>query len=805
MLSHYRVLDLSDERGMFCSYLLAQLGAQVVVIEPPGGSASRSLVPVSGGQNSRKGLWWEAYARGKQSLVLDLETSEDRSSLHSLVAEADVVVESFTGAQAQRLGVTQEALAEINPAIVVVSISPFGRTGPKAEWPATDLSIWASSGALVLAGDSDRAPVRTSVPQAFLHAGADAAGAVLLALRARSRSGQGQHVDVSAQQSSAQAALSSNLSAPNNSGITIRREAGGLAGIFPIQLVWPCKDGFVAITFLFGPAFDRPNKRLLTWVHEAGYCTVEDVETDWGALLARMVVGGEEPEAYFDLCDKVKAFTLAHNKSELFEVGLKRGVYIARIMNVAELLAEKHFRARGYWQQIRINQTDVAVPGAFARFSSSPLQIPGPAPALNTFKGFAPRAPLDTGQEPGDEALPLTGLKVLDFMWVIAGPTFTRTLADYGATVIKLESTLKLDPARASPPFKDGVATIEHGTPFANFNAGKLGITVDPRNPVGREVILDLVRWADVVTESFSPKAMKDWGLDYQTLKQINPDLIMVSSCLMGQTGPRAQVPGYGNMAAAITGFYELTGWADRSPAGPYLAYTDGVAPRFMLIALLAALEHRRKTKQGQHIDLSQAEAAIHMIAPAILDHGLNEHTWTRIGNRDLTLCPHAVFPARGEDRWVAIACQSDEAWRALCGVAGFADQLADESLATVAARLAREAELETLISQWSQNQDEYELQAQLIEAGVAAHVVQNSEECVKDPQLVHRRHFINVHHSSVGNMVIEGSRFQLSRTPAHTARAHPGIGEHNAEILTDILGYDVDRMADVFASLAMQ
>ena len=198
-------------------------------------------------------------------------------------------------------------------------------------------------------------------------------------------------------------------------------------------------------------------------------------------------------------------------------------------------------------------------------------------------------------------------------MWVIAGPFFTRVLADYGATVIKVESSTKLEPARGSPTFKNGEPGLESGVPFANFNAGKLGITVDPSNPVGREVIRDLVRWADVVTESFSPKAMKAWNLDYEALREVNPDIIMVSSCLMGQTGPRAQVPGYGNMAAAITGFYDLTGWSDRSPAGPFLAYTDGVSPRFMLASLLAALDHRRRAGRGQHIDLSQSEAALHL------------------------------------------------------------------------------------------------------------------------------------------------------------------------------------------------
>ncbi|HIG44433.1 MAG TPA: CoA transferase [Gammaproteobacteria bacterium] len=811
MLSSYKVLDLSNQQGMFCGYILAHLGAEVTVVEPPAGSPVHQIPPFVG--DNGDSLWWQAYSRGKKSLSLDLESVAGRNRLNELMADADFLIESFSNREVKRLGIDYQSVAVTNPRLIVVSITPFGRTGPKADWPATDLTVWAAGGAHILAGDNDRAPVRTSVPQSFLHAGADAAGAALIALQERHKSGLGQHIDVSAQQSSAQASLSAILATPNNSAITVQRAAGGLAGIIPAQLTWPCKDGYVAITFLFGPAFNGPNRRLLTWVQESGACTEQDVAVEWGERLAAMARGEAEPDAYFEICKKIESFTLQHTQQALFDEGIRRGLYIAPTFDIEKLLAEPHFQARNFWHRIEIEPNSlklkhaIRAPGAFAKFSASPMTLPGAAPtrkSAGTMNPARKRGPSASGSSQSN-TLPLAGLKVLDFMWVIAGPLFTRVLSDYGATVIKVESTKHVEPARAAPTFKNDDAGIEMGVPFANFNAGKLGVTIDPSIPQGREVILDLVRWADVVTESFSPKAMKAWGLDYETLKQINPNIIMISSCLMGQTGPRAQVPGYGNMAAAIAGFYDLTGWPDRSPAGPYLAYTDGVAPRFMLASLLAAMEHQRKTGEGQYIDISQAEAAIHFLAPAILDHEINQRAWQRMGNRDLQFCPHGVYPAKGEDRWIAIACQSDAAWQSLCDVAGFTDAAADKSLLDSDNRHSRADELDELISTWTISRPADEIQQHLIEAGVAAHVVQNSPECMRDPQLNHREHFVSVPHNSVGDFVIEGTRFKLSRTPGRSLRANPELGEHNVHVLTEILGYDVDQMADVFASLAME
>jgi len=261
-------------------------------------------------------------------------------------------------------------------------------------------------------------------------------------------------------------------------------------------------------------------------------------------------------------------------------------------------------------------------------------------------------------------------------------------------------------------------------------------------------------------------------------------------------------VPGYGNMAAAITGFYELTGWGDRSPAGPYLAYTDGVSPRFMLATLMAALEHKRRTGEGQHIDISQAEAAIHLLAPAILDYELNGNTWRRMGNRDIELCPHGVFPAAGEDRWVAIACNNNDSWRALCDLCNLHDLA---GLVDAPARQAREDAIEMRIADWTRQRDADEIVGALIARGVAAHVVQNAPECMQDPQLAHRNHYIRAPHTGLGELMIENTRFLFSRTPARVSRAGPELGEHNVDVLTGILGYDMDRVADIFASLAME
>ena len=399
------------------------------------------------------------------------------------------------------------------------------------------------------------------------------------------------------------------------------------------------------------------------------------------------------------------------------------------------------------------------------------------------------------------ENLPLKDVKILDFMWVMAGPASTRILADYGATVVRIESPTRVDTARTLQPFHGNKLGPDSSGLFANCNAGKLGISLDLGNPASRGVVHDLLRWADVVTESFSPKAMRAWGYDYEQMRKVKPDIIMLSSCLMGQTGPLAKIAGFGNMAAAISGFHNLTGWPDRPPAGPFGAYTDYVSPRFTALSILAALDHRRRTGEGQYIDQSQAECSLHFLGPAILDYTANGRIQSRVGNTDSAFAPHCVSPAAGEDRWVAIVCRNDADWRELCSAMERDDLGNDPRYASAAGRREHREEIEGAIAAWSRTLEAGEVESILQSRGVPAHQVQNSTESYRDPQLIHRRHFVEVDHPTLGKFTVEGPRAKLSRTPAGVRSAAPMLGQHNQYVLEEILGYSEERITELAAS----
>jgi benzylsuccinate CoA-transferase BbsF subunit len=403
-----------------------------------------------------------------------------------------------------------------------------------------------------------------------------------------------------------------------------------------------------------------------------------------------------------------------------------------------------------------------------------------------------------------ENRLPLQDVKVLDFMWVLAGPGITRLLADYGATVIRIESVNRTDPTRTVGPFQDSRSGAERSGLWANNNAGKYGITLDLSTDGARTIVMDLVRWADVVCEAFSPKAMRAWGFDYESLRLIKPDLIMLSTCLMGQSGPLSRFAGFGNLAAALCGFYNLVGWPDRTPSGPFSAYTDYIAPRFGACALMAALIHRKLTGEGQYIDQAQAESALQFLALPILDFSANGRSYRPIANRDLYHAPHGVYPAAGDDRWVAIACRNDDDWRTLCAVMGTLELVSDVRFSSFVARQACSAELDVIISNWTRNLEAPEIERRLQEREVPAHVLQAAADLYQDPQLHHRRHFVEVPHPELGKTWVENSRFALSRTPARVERAAPMLGEHNQYVLQHILGYNEDRIAELVSGGAL-
>ncbi len=397
--------------------------------------------------------------------------------------------------------------------------------------------------------------------------------------------------------------------------------------------------------------------------------------------------------------------------------------------------------------------------------------------------------------------LPLEDVKILDFMWVMAGPAGTRMLADYGAVIVRIESPTRIDTARTLAPYQNNQIGPDASGLFSNCNAGKFGLTLDIGNPRSREVIRDLVQWADVVTESFSPKAMRAWGLDYPALSKIKPDIIMLSSCLMGQTGPLASFAGFGNLAAAISGFHNLTGWPDRKPAGPFGAYTDYVSPRFTAIAVMAALEYRRRTGKGQYIDQSQAEASLHFLTPALLDYSANGSVQIRAGNSDRELAPHGIYPAKGEDQWVALVCKTEDDFAALCDLLKRPQLALDARFKTLGDRRQNASALDEIISSWSRELESRDAELLAQARGIAAHAVQNSAEFYTDSQVAHRGHFVELPHPVYGKTTVEGSRTKLSRTPAQARRAAPTLGQDNQYVLEKILGYSEEQIGDIAAS----
>ena len=673
MLSPYRILDLTDERGDLAGHMLAGLGADVIAIEPPGGSTARRCGPFADdSEDPERSLRHWSYNRGKRSVVLDLDTTIGQDELKKLAKGADVLIESGSPGELAARGLGHEDLRALNPALVYVSISPFGQDGPKAGWAASDITLLAAGGQLALTGDADRPPLRVGLPQAFLHGAAEAAGATLIALHERSRSGLGQHVDVSVQQAVMQATQSYALSAPLGA-VRGERSAGSIkAGELDLRLGFPCADGNVSISLLFGDSIGPFTRRLFEWIHDEGMCSEADRDKDWIGFGMLLHTGEETIEEWERIKLLVEAFTVTKTKSELLEAALERRLLIAPVWNVQDVTDSEQLASRDYWETVdQDGFGPVKHPGPMVKCSVTPLKPLGGAPVLgqHTDEVLAerqrkPSAPAPRG--PTSTDLPLKGVKILDFMWAMAGPAYTRVLADYGAEIVRLESSKDLEVCRGLNPFRDDDPDPECSGIFHNVNAGKLGMTIDMKNPKARDVICDLLRWADVVTEAFSPKAMKNWSLGYDQVKQINPEIIMVSTCLMGQTGPMAMYAGFGNLAAALSGFHSITGWSDRTPAGPFSAYTDYVAPRFTVAAVMAAIDHQRRTGEGQYLDFSQAEASTHFLTPSLLDYTVNGRIKGLNGNSSDRFSPHGVYPTSGNDHWVAIACETDEQRAAL-------------------------------------------------------------------------------------------------------------------------------------------
>ena len=402
------------------------------------------------------------------------------------------------------------------------------------------------------------------------------------------------------------------------------------------------------------------------------------------------------------------------------------------------------------------------------------------------------------------DVLPFEGVKIADFSWVGVGPISTKYLADHGATVVRVETANPLDILRVAGPFKDRVPGPDRTQFFADYNTSKMGLTLDLKNPAGIEVAKKLIVWADILTESFTPGTMRSLGISYEAARAINPSIIMASTCLMGQTGSAASFAGFGFHAGAIAGYYEITGWPDLPPDGPWTAYTDTISPRFLGATLMAALDHRRRTGQGQYIDAAQIEMGLQFLGPQLIDFRVSGRSVSRMGNRSTTAAPHGAFPCAGDDQWCAIAIDTDEHWAGLQRAMGAPQWAKDARFGSAEGRLAHQDEIEAHLSQWTRPRPPGEVMELLLKEDVPAGVVQRSSNLQMDPQLAHRRFFRELDHQVMGTIPYPGHQFRISGYDSGPRSAAPVLGQHNDQVLREVLGMTDEEITEAIVGGAL-
>ena len=800
-LAGLRVLDLSDARGILAGRMLALMGADVLAIEPDGGSSARRLAPFDDQGNS---LFWAAWAVGRRSLVLDHGDARFRA----LLAQADVVLQSGNPAR-DRLLDTDELLA-VNPALIHAIVTPYGLSGPKAGYVDSDLTIWAAGGPLKPTESQAGMPTRMTLPQAFHHAAADALCGVMVALEARRQSGQGQRVVSSAQASATQSTLSLSMaSVIGHPNYVFRAEVKSKkkrqldlsgSGSRTQRSKWPVRDGLVEMHLGLGPAAGRFTNNLFALMAARGACSPEFATWDWVTLPA-LIEDDQIPDERMEQArEEVARFLAGLTKREAVDLALEHRLMLAPIMSMADLAHSPHAAARGFFDDIG----GLKLPGKLAQGFDEGFVVPRPAPMLNeggtqaeaawqTVRDTVPFMADTPADTPADApARPLQGMRVLDLSWVVAGPMIGRCLADFGAEVTRIESAKKPEVARLTGPFPDGVRDLDRSGLYENCNAGKQGVTLDLGTAEGREIVARLAARADVLVESFAPGQMARWGMDYDTLSRDNPGLVMLSTSLMGQAGPWRALAGFGNIGAAMSGLQMLAGQAGGDPVGPYGPYTDLVAPRLALSVLLAALNDRRATGRGRFLDIAQAEAGMHFIAEGFAQYAATGQVPVAQGNRDAHMVPNNVYPcaaADGETAWVAISAQDDGAWAALCAIAG------GDAALELEQRRAAEGEIDAALAAWCKARNASEVEQQLQAAGIAAHVAAAPDDLARDAQLQHWGHFQSLARRDGTPAWFEGCRFHLSATPAQTTRAAPHFGRDTDAVLAG-LGYDTAAIA---------
>jgi crotonobetainyl-CoA:carnitine CoA-transferase CaiB-like acyl-CoA transferase len=688
-----------------------------------------------------------------QSVAVDAE------NLASVLAGADFLADSYGLEVLSDHGLSRQRIESINPALVHVSVSAFGSGNARSRWQGAELVASAMGGALRLTGEPDRAPVKEALDACTFHAEMAAVAGAMAAHYARGTHGQGQHVDVSIQE----VAFSRNVNGVlvwNFDRRKLHRVGGALNyGRATVRCIWPLADGWCFHTLMTGRFGAPANQGLSDWMDAAG---LENPlrGVDW--LGYNRSTLDADTRATWEKA--IAAFFKTRTRAQIRGEGRRRGINACVVESPVDVLADAHLEAREFW----VMRDGRREPGRFARMVSGAEPGAAPIKMHDSAAPFRQPSPAAPAQRPG----PLAGVRILDFSWALVGSITTKVLGDLGADVIKVETRSRPCLSRLDVQVSVSRADDLDDKPwFAHLNTSKRSLAIDLKRPESRMVINPLVDWADAVVENFSPGTMDKLGLGYLQLSQRRPDIVMASGSVYGQTGPMAGEWGVDGTGGALSGRTWMTGWADRDPLVPgAVPYGDVIVPYVLAACIAAALAQRREHGAGCHIDASMYEICVQQMRSAIVaaQQGTPPR---RLGNSDPTVLQQDVYPARGEDRWVAISV-FDEHQRARLNELTGGRPLAD----------------------WTRGQDERELVNQLQAAGIAAGVLQDIEDLMEhDAPLLARGALVELPHPKLGVFGHVRTPISFSRDAQRPYRA-PGMGEHNAEIIRAAAGLDATQ-----------
>ena len=786
-LSDIRVVEYSiGHAGAMCGKAFADLGADVVKVEPPSGNLLRKAGPFpnDAADSESSGLFMYLNAN-KRGMSLDIRMADNRRRLYELISAADIFVSDVQPKQAKELGVDADTVGELDSRLIRAYVTPFGNTGPYRDWKGTDLIAWHMGGmgwespAMFVTDPENQRPLRARGNQSMYLAGWVAAAGAMCALFHREKYGQGQEVDVSAMD-----AVSSHI---RGNFATFSYDISQMPetrekGMFP--WIWECKDGYATATFIMNHWW----KSLKVLMGNPEWAEKEEY-----AELSGRREGMEEIES------NVSAWVKGFKRHELYELLQSRGIPCFPVQSVDEIVESAHYRERGFFvsQNGRTRNSAMVQPGPTIRFSNTPWELKRPAPRLAqdepdslwpASNGAAPRKEAAAG----DRSRPLEGIRIVDFGWILSVPYAGGWLGSLGAEVIRVESNTRLELGRSGlGGGADGVAGPNRSAVWNCLNHSKRGVTLNIRNPEAQELVKEIVAVSDVVMENFSTGVLDRLGLGYDDLRKVRPDLIMLSGSSMGTFGPDREATGFGPNVCSYAGQPSVTGYEGGRPQNLGGNWPDYLVGTMMVHSVLSALWHRDKTGEGQRIEAAMAEVVSGMLPEAFLDYTMNGRVAERIGNRDPNMAPHNVYRCEGDDQWVAIAVQSDEEWATLCRIMGSPELSSDIRFSSLDARKENEDELDRIVGNWAINRPPMEVAELLQSEGVAAGPIMDAVALLGDPHFRERGIIIEMDHTEVGTREVAGLPIRFSDIERPAYYSAPLVGEHNDAVVGRLLGYD--------------